>query len=67
MTTTIARLRLNQGVMETLKEIGQQYLEEGKPAEALRLMKTYLEAKPDDGEARALEAKSLASLSGRGA
>jgi tetratricopeptide (TPR) repeat protein len=62
MMTIDHRLRFNQGVLENLLQISQQYFDEGKPEEALRPLDTYVQFRPDNAEALALRAKSLESL-----
>lgn len=62
MMITENRLRFNQGVLENLLRISQQYLQEEKPGEALRTLSNYIQARPDNAEALALRAKSLQIL-----
>jgi tetratricopeptide (TPR) repeat protein len=56
------RLRFNQGVLEGLLRISQQYLEEGKINDAMRTVNGYIEARSDNAEAIALRAKCLQYL-----
>ena len=60
------RLRFNQGVMENLLGISQQYLEDGMAEDALRALETILMAKPDHGEAQKMRDLCHARLAKNG-
>lgn len=56
------RLRFNQGVMENLLGISQQHLDEGRPEEALRVLETLIEGRPEHDVALALRGAALTGL-----
>src|SRR5260370_42152978 len=62
MMTSEPRLRFNQGVMENLLRISEQYLEDGQDADALRTLGTYIEARPNDAQALGLRGRGLFQL-----
>lgn len=62
MNITENPLRLNQGVLENLLRISQQYLEDSQPEWALNTLDKFLDAKPENPEALGLRAQSLLDM-----